>query len=532
MNVLFVYTREFPQSPVKPLVDLEAIQFGISFISSCLKQHGHQTKLLVLTRETDFSIIDNVVNEFNPKLICFTAVASEYAFVEKIGGYIKNRYKDIFLLAGGVHVSLRPDNTMLDTFDACCIGEGEEATLETVNQLELGKHPGGIANLWIKHDDGHIEKNPPRCFIADLDSLPNPDREMWMEWIDLEHSHQRPSLLLGRGCPFLCTYCCNHSLQKLAPGRYVRFRSPESIIREIKELTVLFPGMKEIYFEVETLGANIAWGLELCEKLQEFNSGRKQALSFGVNFRITPDMKRTEELFFALKNSNFRFVNIGLESGSERVRREVLRRNYSNEDVEKAASAARRNNLEVHFYNLIGLPSETIADFKETIRMNRICLPDWNWLSIFYPYPGTDLYELCVEKGLLPANLMTTGRERIAAALNFPDFNKKQIQKAFIWFNYYVYYGHKPDAELFPQIIEKYIQVNGGRVTFKMAFAIVRDLASPSLKFCPECHEYRIIKYIIRMAAWKIARYLHNCGFRPLYWARTIKSYIAAGRKP
>jgi radical SAM superfamily enzyme YgiQ (UPF0313 family) len=496
MKILFIYTREFPQSPVKPLVDFEAIQFGISYISSYLKQYGHQTMLLVLTRESNFIIIDKFMTEFDPRLICFTAVASEYAFVNKIGSYIKYGFPDKFLMLGGVHASLRPEEAMRETFDACCIGEGEEATLELVSQLEQGRYPSGIASLWIKKNDG-FEKNPTRLFISDLDTIPNADRGMWMEWIDMERSPQRPSLLLGRGCPFICTYCCNHSLKKLAPGKYVRFRSAENVIGEIRELINHMPKMREIYFEVETLGANIDWALELCSKLYELNTTLEQPLSFGVNFRITHNLKKMGELFIALKNSNFRFVNIGLESGSERIRHDVLKRDYSNEDVVKAVILAKKHNLEVTFYNLIGLPSETIEDFKETIRINRICLPEGNSLSIFHPYPGTDLYNLCNEQGLLPPSLTATVKERVFAALDFPDFKKKQIQKAFIWFDYYVYKDHKPDSVLFDQILTKYILAYRGTKIILMPYILVRDLISPSLKFFPTCREYLIITRVL-----------------------------------
>jgi len=504
VKILFVYTREFPQSPVKPLVDFEAIQFGISHISSYLKQNGHQTRLLVMTRESDSSLADCIIKEFDPQLICFTAVASEYAFVEKLAIYIKTHHKGKFLLVGGVHVSLRPDETMLKTFDACCIGEGEEATLELVSQLEQGR-PSGIANLWIKHGD-QIEKNATRCFIPDLDILPNADREIWMEWIDMERSLQRPSLLLGRGCPFLCTYCCNHSLKKLATGRYVRFRSQENVIGEIRELLVRFPKMKEIYFEVETLGANVEWALELCRKLTELNATLEHPLSYGVNFRITPNMKRMEELFAALKISNFRFINIGLESGSERVRREVLRRNYNNDDVVRTVELAKQYGLEVIFYNLIGLPFETVEDCKETIRINRICQPAWHYLSIFYPYPGTDLYDVCQEHGFLPLDLLTTGKERVAASLDFPEFSKTQIQKAFIWFDYYVYNGYKPDEQLFNIIVDKYFQTYAGVNKLKLLMIIVRDLFDPALQFYPELNEKKIIGVFIdriKSARWQ-----------------------------
>lgn len=510
MKVLFVYTRELPQSPVKPIVDFQSIQFGISHISSYVKQYGHQTRLLVMTRKSDFSSIDHFIKDFDPQLICCTAVASEYVFVEKIGRYIKERYSNLFLMIGGPHVSLCPDDAMLEIFDACCIGEGEEATFEVVTQLGQGKRPSGIANLWIRQTTG-IEKNPARRFIPDLDALPNADRGMWMEWIDMERSTPFPSLLLGRGCPFLCTYCCNHALNKLATGTYVRFRSPTSIIGEIRELLECLPMIKEVYLEVETLGANIEWGLELCRELHEFNATLERPLSYGVNFRITPNMKRTDELFAALKKSNFSFINIGLESGSERVRRDVLRRYYSNEDILKAVNLARKNNLRVAFYNLIGLPTETIDEFKETIRMNRICLPDGHYLSIFYPYPGTDLYAQCKEKGIIPPDLLATGKERVAAALNYPEFSRKQIQKAYIWFDYYAYRDHKNDELLLYSVVFRYIQVYGGIKILLLPFIVIRDMVSPSLRFYPEYSEYILFINIPRVIFKRMLAMAHAC---------------------
>jgi radical SAM superfamily enzyme YgiQ (UPF0313 family) len=489
LKVLFIYTRELPQSPSKPLVDFEAINFGISSISSFIKNQGHETRLLVMTRKSDFSIIDEFMKDYSPQLICFTAVASEYLFVERIGKYIEERYPDKFLLIGGVHVSLVPDDSMLDTFNALCVGEGEEPTLELIEQLGKNISPSGISNLWIKRDT-EIEKNPPRPFISDLDALPFPDRQMWDEWTDMDMSGKRPSLLLGRGCPFNCTYCCNHSFKRLAEGPYVRFRSSENIVREIESVISRYPLVKEFYFEVETFGANLEWALELCSGLESLNKGRDSPLTFGVNLRITPTLSnKMEALFQALKSSNFRFVNIGLESGSERVRREVLKRRYSNEDVIEAVRLARRYGLEVSFYNLLGLLYETVDDFNETIKVNRVCLPDNYNLSIFYPYPGTEIYDLCKEKGFLPPDLLSTDKERIEAALEFPDFSKRHIQKAFIWFDYYVYQGHRPNEELVNRLLYNYLRVYGRQNKIQIFYLILRDVINPSLRFNKEYRE-------------------------------------------
>jgi len=458
MNVLFVCSLNDIQSPAKPLQNPKEILLGISYISSLLKGHGHNTKLIVLSgtlSRRNKETIETSLKEFSPKLICFTAVATEYPLIACIARYIKNNYRDIFLLIGGPHASLNPQEVILDSFDALCIGEGEYPTLELVWKLEKSEVPSGIANLWIKNGS-EIEKKPTRPFLRDLDSLPFPDRQMWRDWIRQPQSVH--SVLLGRGCPFQCTYCSNSALSKLAPGTYVRFRSPDNVVEEIHEILREFQTTREIYLEVETIAANRRWALDLCSKLESLNKKLSQPLSFGVNLRVTSNADMAE-LFAAFERSNFRLVNIGLESGSERVRHDILKRDYSNQDIINVVKLAKKHGLEVVLYNMMGFPGETLADFKETVKLNRICLPDGSNTSIFFPYPGTDLHSLCMEQGLL-SGVLDMEMERRKAVLDLPGFSRKQIQSSYTWFAYYVYRRHKPMYKILARVLRAKIESN------------------------------------------------------------------------
>jgi radical SAM superfamily enzyme YgiQ (UPF0313 family) len=444
MNVLFVHTEQDPYSPEKPLEILERVQFGISYISSVLKEKGHHTRLAVLCEET-VDTIDDHIRDFDPGIVCFTSVFTEYHIILKVAARVKKHYPERFTLLGGPHATLKPDECLAEgLFDAVCVGEGEYATLELVEQLQAGVHPSGIPNMLIMQPDGTVERNAPRPFLEDLDSLPFPDREMWIPWC--ANPTSRPSVLLGRGCPFNCTYCCNHALRKTASGTYVRLRSPGDVALELKAMKKAEPTFGEAYLEVETLGVNKEWALELCEELRAFNAGLESPITFGTNLRVTPNADY-EELFAALASANFRFVNIGLESGSERIRREVLKRRYSNQDIIKTVETARRHGLQVGIYNLIGLPGETPRDFRETTRVNRACQPDWFLLSVFYPYPGTELSDTCYRLGLLdgPADPYL---ERRRPVLDMPQFSKRQVGRRRDWFPLLVYRGHRPTREL------------------------------------------------------------------------------------
>jgi len=453
MKVLFIYSLTVIESETKPLNGPGQMQLGISYISSLLKAHGHKTRLVVLSRVSgrkNRKIIDECLRKFCPKLICFTAVSTEYPFIADVARYVKNHYPDIYLLIGGPHVSLNPNDALLEDFDALCIGEGEYPVLELVSQLKKNVHPSGIPNLWIKNKSG-IEKNEPRAFLQDLDSLPFPDREMWNEWIG-KREESRYAVLLGRGCPYQCSYCCNHVFAKLAAGTYTRFRSPDSIVDEIRQLITKHPGQNEIFLEAENLDANRVWAMEFCLKLERFNRTLSPPLSFGANLRIMPEAD-LEDLFAACKKANISYLHIGLESGSERIRRQILRRSYSNEDVINAVALARKHGLRVGLFVMIGLPSETMADFWQTVKIARSCSPDWNLVSIFFPYPGTDAYLLCNDEGWLRTPV-DTEMERKKCVLDLPGFTKKQVEKSYTWFDYYVCRGRKPVYKLLARVLE------------------------------------------------------------------------------
>lgn len=461
MKILFVYSFEDAQSVSKPVRSWSTIQFGISYISSVLKAQGNQTQLLVLGSNNHWrnneKLVRTSMEDFRPQIIGFAAVASQYTFIKKVAGFIKSQWPDKFLVIGGVHATLNPSEVLSDFFDALCIGEGEYPMVELCGQLEKKYFPREIANLWIKSPDGSIERNPTRPFLENLDSLPFPDRAMWKPWMK-EQLGAELSVLLGRGCPYNCTYCCNHAVRKVAKGKYVRTRSPENIINEITFLHNEYPAQKRIYFEVESIALNKSWLIELFAKLEEFNSTIDNSIFYGCNFRISPQ-SIDENIFISLKKANFYKINIGLEAGSERIRREVLKRDYSNKNFLDVVSMARKHGLKIWVFNMIGLPGETYDDHMETVLLNRQCQPDAHYTGIFFPYPGTDLYNTCIEKGFIKG-ASDTRMERIRAVIDSPDFTKTQIQNAHTWFNYHIYKGYKPLWRILIQTIMVKIRFN------------------------------------------------------------------------
>jgi radical SAM superfamily enzyme YgiQ (UPF0313 family) len=256
-------------------------------------------------------------------------------------------------------------------------------------------------------------------------------------------------------------------MAKLAEGKYTRFRSPENIIGEIENILENYENVERIYLEVETFGANRKASFAIFDMLADYNSKRTKPINFGANLALTSNFmsseERCHELLTKAKEANLKIINIGLESGSERMRKEVLiRPKYTNDELVRFCNFAKGYDIKVIFFVLMGLPGETIKDYFETIRTARRAQPYTCYVSIFYPYLGTDLATEALNLGLVHARDLVTNdlskAERSRAILDLDGFSSNRIRLEYIIFWFRVYYGHWPIT----------------KVAFKMATSFLR----------------------------------------------------------
>jgi len=433
MRVLFIYhapgRMRYLGNDInceRPVWSLEFIHHGISILSAILKEKGHQTGLIAVHRRQPKKFIDQKLDHFSPDVIAVTATIIDYAILRDFADYAKKRDPKVFTVIGGAHAQCAPEMVLNDGFDAVCPCEGDIALINLIESLDAGRGAANIQGIWPRSDKSYSRTSNPR-FVEDLDSLPYADYSMWDDWI--RFPNVGASLLVSRGCPFLCAYCSHHALKNVSEGKYVRFRSPKKIVDELyvfKERDVSC-----MYLESETLNVRKSYVERLCDELIKFNGSDSAPMNYGVCLRVVPNMD-WDDLFSKMRAANFSFVEIGLESGSERIRESILKRRYSNELFEHVLASARRNGIMVGVYALIGIPGETLIDFRETIEVIKRTKPDRTMLSIFEPYPGTELYEVSQDLGLLQEGSWDYGRYE--SAINLPGFSKEQIQEQYSTF--------------------------------------------------------------------------------------------------
>ena len=163
-----------------------------------------------------------------------------------------------------------------------------------------------------------------RLLINPLENLPFPDYSLYRN-IPSIAGDTYPTVFMTRGCPFSCSYCHNSNQRKIykGKGKYVRSFSIERILSEVESAIFHYPKTKAVFLGADTLGSDLNWLSELLTRY---------CLRFDVpyNCLIRPEFIN-KDLVKLLKETNCHMIAFGIESGSERIRKKLLKRNYSNE---------------------------------------------------------------------------------------------------------------------------------------------------------------------------------------------------------
>lgn len=419
MKVLFIYPDIWTYGG--------GFYYGLAHISSILKDNGHKTSLLHITKEISKKKIIGEVKNSKPDMIAFSSTTNQYPFAKLYAKWIKETF-DLPIIFGGIHATLCPEDvSSCDDVDVVCVGEGEYSTLELVNAMEKGQDFTSINNLWIKKD-GLLKKNPLRPLISNLDELPFPDRDLFCYEKTLQKRGGTADFLAGRGCPYNCTYCCNHAIRKVYKGKehYVRIRSVKNVMDEIHSVEDKYGHlMKQMNFDDDTFTLFSKWLKEFCETYRE-----EFDYSFSCNVRANT---LNREKLMLLKKAGCDTIRIGVESGSEWLRRNILKRTMSNQQIIDTCKVAHDVGLRVYAFVMIGLPFETPSMINETLAITRTIEPDRLQVSIFYPYPNTELYNICNDHGFLTSRKKKSYFDK-GTTLNLPTLTEKDINKYYLKF--------------------------------------------------------------------------------------------------
>ena len=431
----------------KPIRYLGEIPLGLSYIMSSIKHAGYDLELFVFSKKNNIKKdIDKLFINNCFDIVLFTSVSSQYFFVRKIAQYIKKIKPDVKTVIGGIHASLNCKEVLNDDcFDAVCVCDGEYAIVDYIKHIRNNETIENIDNLYVRVNKSKILKPNKVYFIENLDSLNPPLREIWEKWISFPKSvNSAVNLLLTRGCYNNCSYCSNHSLAKVSQTKYVRYRSINKIIEEINSL-----GADKIQLNTESLTLNLKFLDDFLESLIDNNKKREKKIEYIADINVYKSILH-DKFFFKLNEANIRTVCVGLESGSYDIRNNILHRpQYTNDDFCEFCELAKKFNINVYVFVLVGIPYETQEDYLKTIEVLRKAQPNFIRFYIYMPYPGTDLYKKLIEDKMIKnCDFLNSSVERIKSLISYPNMSRLKIQLNYFSLLFRVYFFKRPFFEI------------------------------------------------------------------------------------
>jgi len=432
----------------------DGYQTGLAALSAALKKLGGcQVRLLHLAHEFNPNKFQSDVAGYSPDLIGFYTTHNQYRFVSLL---LETIPENIFTILGGPHPTIFPECLeQTPRLDAVCIGEADNTIVDLVRALKNKDDLSQVRGIRYRTSEG-IKQTRAQCFIEDLDSLPFEDREIFESGRQkaaglLEIGHQN-SFRIGRGCPFRCSFCSNAAQSDAQPGTYSRFRTVDHVMGEIKQVVNKYRP-EVLYFQDDTFMTSKDFEKQFCERYPK---------EVGLPFEFFGHIEQvTRERLERIRNAGGRRVSYGVESGDQTLRKEILQKSFSNEDVVNAFALTKEMGIVAEAFVMAGFPGETPDSFRATADLLARIQPAMYTLSIYYPYPGTMLYEKAQAQGMLrykeiPLNIVNQ-REmmlrlpgykkadflRDKNRFAFRVYGKTSLIKAIIFYLYESAYGDK-----------------------------------------------------------------------------------------
>jgi anaerobic magnesium-protoporphyrin IX monomethyl ester cyclase len=400
------------EEPLRVLFVAQEISYepqGIMSMSAVLKQSGHDVGLTV----ADIEDPAEYARDYQPDIVAYSVMTgSQRAYFDmnlKIREAVDplraaKGEKPVFSAFGGPHPTFFPEMVTEPGVDGICVGEGEGAMLDLADALAVrnGTYKTDIPNWWF-NVDGEVIKNLPRPLIRELSDLPHPDRALIYDKIPHLGESKIKHFISSRGCPYACTYCFNHAYYQIYKReKRGQQRSVDDTIAEVKAVRERWPLEQAIFIDDLFVIYN-DWLEEFAEKWP-----KEVGLPFFANVRANLLVKDPYKVEL-LKRAGCGTVSMGIEAANDRVRVELLKRRMTKAEIIEAGKLVRAAGIHITATNILGLPTTTVEDDFDTMRLNAQAEMSYAYAFLFQPYPGTELGQFTEEHELMDGTFEDIG---------------------------------------------------------------------------------------------------------------------------
>ncbi|MBF0327729.1 MAG: cobalamin-dependent protein [Nitrospirae bacterium] len=371
------YPHEFP-----PL--------GILSIASVLKNEGHAVGFFDEGAfHRDNMALFDYVREFSPDVFGISLYTSNIVETFKTVSILRSIIPKSTIVVGGPHATVLPERTMFECrdIDFLICGEGELTAKELIESLQGKLDVHQVKGLYFREKEA-IVKTGQREFIADLDTIPNPDHDFVARFSYsygvLRAGKKVATIMSSRGCPFDCSFCAAKAVWR----RSFRRRSPENVAAEI-ELLINNYGYDEIYFMDDLFAVDRNWLDKLYVDMKKRSIlvpwkclGRVDLLSFA-------DYQK-------MADNGCYLIQFGVESGDDDILKDINKK-INTDQVRKAFAEAKKARLNTYGFFIVGHNMDTYETILKTIYLARYLNPDFVSFFASVPFPGTKLHDALPE---------------------------------------------------------------------------------------------------------------------------------------
>lgn len=389
---------------------------GIGYLASYLRAHDVEVEIFDGSCGRDRSVwrVVRRILSGHFDVVGITVYTTMFPLALHIALQTKLMSPETVIIFGGHHATAF-HSQILEHFleiDMVIRGEGEITLYETIRQIEKGLPLDSVLGLSYR-DGNEVIVNPPRPLIEDIDSLPFPARDLFPPLnryrgaIDPELGRKivMPSIISSRGCPYRCRFCSISAFYESSQGKAWRARSADNVADEVEELVNKY-GAEHIIFADANFLVQPERVMNIIETLRE----RKILIPFSFSARAD-DIIRASEYISALKSAGCKSIELGLESGSQKVL-DRFRKGVTVQQNREALSILKEVGIQVIPDFIMFDCETTIDDLSENIAFleDSNLFQEKGWDPLFtelYLFPDTSIREEIIRKGKAVENIYT-----------------------------------------------------------------------------------------------------------------------------
>ena len=382
-------------------INVYGFPIGIMCLATYLKKYLTTLDIKLMDFGVEYSSEEElieIIKKEKPDFVGFRAVSANRQILQPLLHQVRQFCPDALLMVGGPYVSEKNTDEFIETdADLFFIGEAEASLLEVMKRVLDNKDYSDVSGISLNKKEHYVDNKPVfrfgRMDLVEFDNLGFPDYNMvdfpkYYESFNWGYSRNKYALMEStRGCPYSCTYC------HVIFGKKTRFRTPESVVNEIKNLQKN-QDITDLFFTDDIFNIDMRRATEIFDRIIDEKIKVRIQFPNGLRGDIM-----TEEFVVKMVEAGTISVAYAFETPSQRMQK-YMKKNVHLEKLKKIVDYTCSKGIMVRLFFMYGFPTETEEDVNYTIeymkQFKNVVSP--YFFALKY-YKDTEMYDQAISEG-------------------------------------------------------------------------------------------------------------------------------------